>query len=84
MKPGKPLARAQGESHCYWPPMQALRFFFSITLDKPGLLKALFRVQGPQKLPTVLTPVVDVILQGKEVYPAARVQKQKGARPSLG
>ncbi|MGB7914976.1 MAG: tyrosine-type recombinase/integrase, partial [Rhodomicrobium sp.] len=35
--------------------MQALRFFFSVTLDKPGLLKALFRVQGPQKLPTVLT-----------------------------
>jgi len=35
--------------------MQALRFFFSITLDKPGLLKALFRVQGPQKLPMVLT-----------------------------
>ena len=35
--------------------MQALRFFFSITLDKPGLLKALFRVQAPQKLPTVLT-----------------------------
>ena len=34
---------------------QALRFFFSVTLDKPGLLKALFRVQGPQKLPTVLT-----------------------------
>ena len=27
--------------------MQALRFFFSVTLDKPGLLKALFRVQGP-------------------------------------
>ena len=55
LKPGKPLARARGESHCYWPPMQALRFFFSITLDKPGLLKALFRVQGPQNLPTVLT-----------------------------
>jgi integrase/recombinase XerD len=36
--------------------MQALRFFFGITLDKPGLLKALFRVQAPQKLPTVLTP----------------------------
>ena len=35
--------------------MHALRFFFSVTLDKPGLLKALFRVQGPQKLPTVLT-----------------------------
>ena len=35
--------------------MQALRFFFSITLDKPGLLKALFRVQAPQKLPAVLT-----------------------------
>jgi integrase/recombinase XerD len=35
--------------------MQALRFFFSITLDKPGLLKALFRVQVPQKLPVVLT-----------------------------
>ena len=35
--------------------MQALRFFFSVTLDKPGLLKALFRVQGPQKLPMVLT-----------------------------
>jgi site-specific recombinase XerD len=35
--------------------MQALRFFFSVTLDKPGLLKALFRVQAPQKLPIVLT-----------------------------
>ena len=35
--------------------MQALRFFFSVTLDKPRLLKALFRVQAPQKLPTVLT-----------------------------
>ena len=35
--------------------MQALRFFFGVTLDKPGLLKALFRVQVPQKLPTVLT-----------------------------
>jgi site-specific recombinase XerD len=35
--------------------MQALRFFFSITLDKPELLKALFRVQVPQKLPVVLT-----------------------------
>ena len=35
--------------------MQALRFFFSITLDKPGLLKALFRVQAPQRQPTVLT-----------------------------
>jgi integrase/recombinase XerD len=35
--------------------IQALRFFFSVTLDKPGLLKALFRVQAPQKLPVVLT-----------------------------
>jgi integrase/recombinase XerD len=35
--------------------MQALRFFFSVTLDRPDLLKALFRVQGPQKLPVVLT-----------------------------
>jgi hypothetical protein len=35
--------------------MQALRFLFSVTLDRLGLLKALFRVQGPQKLPTVLT-----------------------------
>jgi integrase/recombinase XerD len=35
--------------------MQALRFFFGVTLDRPDLLKALFRVQGPQKLPTVLT-----------------------------
>jgi site-specific recombinase XerD len=35
--------------------MQALRFFFSVTLDRPELLKALFRVQGPQKLPAVLT-----------------------------
>jgi len=35
--------------------MQALRFFFSVTLDRPELLKALFRVQGPQKLPIVLT-----------------------------
>jgi integrase/recombinase XerD len=35
--------------------MQALRFFFSVTLDKPGLLKALFRVQVPQKLPVALT-----------------------------
>jgi site-specific recombinase XerD len=35
--------------------MQALKFFFSVTLDRPDLLKALFRVQAPQKLPTVLT-----------------------------
>ena len=35
--------------------MTALRFFFSITLDQSGLRKPLFRVQGPQKLPTVLT-----------------------------
>ena len=35
--------------------MQALRFFFSVTLDRAELLKALFRVQGPQKLPAVLT-----------------------------
>jgi site-specific recombinase XerD len=35
--------------------MTALRFFFSITLDRYDLLKALFRVEQPRKLPTVLT-----------------------------
>ena len=35
--------------------MQALRFFFGVTLDKPGLLKGAVQGQGPQKLPTVLT-----------------------------
>jgi integrase/recombinase XerD len=35
--------------------MTALRFFFSITLDRSDLLKPLFRVVQPRKLPTVLT-----------------------------
>ncbi len=35
--------------------MTAPRFFFSITLDRYDLLKALFRVEQPRKLPTVLT-----------------------------
>ena len=35
--------------------MTALRFFFSITLDRYDLLKPLFRVEQPRKLPTVLT-----------------------------
>src|SRR5271166_6384898 len=35
--------------------MTALRFFFSITLDRHDLLKPLFRVEQPRKLPTVLT-----------------------------
>ena len=35
--------------------MTALRFFFSITLDRYELLKPLFRVEQPRKLPTVLT-----------------------------
>ncbi len=35
--------------------MTALRFFFSITLDRYDLLKSLFRVEQPRKLPTVLT-----------------------------
>ena len=35
--------------------MTALRFFFSITLDRYDLLKPLFRVKQPRKLPTVLT-----------------------------
>ena len=34
--------------------MTALRFFFSITLDRYELRKPLFRVEQPQKLPTVL------------------------------
>jgi site-specific recombinase XerD len=35
--------------------MTALRFFFSITLDRHDLLKPLFRVEQPLKLPAVLT-----------------------------
>ena len=35
--------------------MTALPFFFSITLDRYDLLKPLFRVEEPRKLPTVLT-----------------------------
>jgi integrase len=35
--------------------MTALRFFFSITLDRYDLRKPLFRVEQPRKLPTVLT-----------------------------
>jgi site-specific recombinase XerD len=35
--------------------MTALRFFFSITLDRHDLLKPLFRVEQPRKLPAVLT-----------------------------
>jgi site-specific recombinase XerD len=35
--------------------MTALRFFFSITLDRYDLRKPLFRVEQPGKLPTVLT-----------------------------
>ena len=35
--------------------MTALRFVFSITLDRYDLLKPLFRVEQPRKLPTVLT-----------------------------
>ena len=35
--------------------MTALRFFFSITLDRHDLRKPLFRVEQPRKLPTVLT-----------------------------
>jgi site-specific recombinase XerD len=35
--------------------MTALRFFFSITLDRYELRKPLFRVEQPKKLPTVLT-----------------------------
>jgi integrase/recombinase XerD len=35
--------------------MTALRFFFSVTLDRYELRKPLFRVEQPRKLPTVLT-----------------------------
>lgn len=35
--------------------MTALRFFFGATLDRPDLLKPLFHIYEPQKLPTVLT-----------------------------
>jgi hypothetical protein len=35
--------------------MTALRFFFSITLDRHNRLTPLFRVVQPQKLPTVQT-----------------------------
>ena len=35
--------------------MTAVRFFFSITLDRYELRKPLFRVEQPGKLPTVLT-----------------------------
>src|ERR1700741_2251170 len=35
--------------------MTALRFFFGPTLDRPDLLKPLFHISQPQRLPTVLT-----------------------------
>ena len=35
--------------------MTVLRFFFATTLDRSDLLKPLFHVYEPQKLPTVLT-----------------------------
>src|SRR5208337_2299776 len=35
--------------------MTALRFFFATTLDRPDLLRPLFHINQPQKLPTVLT-----------------------------
>ena len=67
--------------------MQALRFFFSVTLDKPGLLKALFRVQGPQKLPIVLTQdevarLLDAASCAKHKAAASRVETLS-ARGSL-
>ena len=50
--------------------MTALRFFFSITLDRPDLLKPLFRVEQPRKLPTVLTQ--DEVARLLDAAPSAK------------
>jgi hypothetical protein len=58
--------------------MTALRFFLSITLDRPDLLKPLFRVEQPRKLPTVLTQ--DEVAR---LLDAAAGAKYKAAASSL-
>ena len=50
--------------------MTALRFFFSITLDRYDLLKPLFRVEQPRKLPTVLTQ--DEVIRLLDAAPGAK------------
>ncbi len=50
--------------------MTALRFFFSITLDRYDLRKPLFRVEQPRKLPTVLTQ--DEVARLLDAAPSAK------------
>jgi site-specific recombinase XerD len=50
--------------------MTALRFFFSITLDRYELRKPLFRVEQPRKLPTVLTQ--DEVARLLDAAPSAK------------
>jgi len=50
--------------------MTALRFFFATTLDRSDLLKPLFHVYEPQKLPTVLTQ--DEVARLLEAAPGAK------------
>jgi site-specific recombinase XerD len=50
--------------------MTALRFFFRITLDRYDLIKPLFRVEQPRKLPTVLTQ--DEVARLLDAAPSAK------------
>lgn len=50
--------------------MTALRFFFSITLDRYELRKPLFRVEQPRKLPAVLTQ--DEVARLLDAAPSAK------------
>ena len=54
--------------------MTALRFFFSITLNRYDLLKPLFRVEQPRKLPTVLTQ--DEVTRLLDAAPGAKYKER--------
>ena len=61
--------------------MTALRFFFSITLDRYDLLKPLFRVEQPRKLPAVLTQ--EEVARLLDAAPGAKYKGAEQAAPGL-
>ena len=63
--------------------MTALRFFFSITLDRYDLIKLLFREEQPRKLPTVLTQ--DEVTRLLDAAPGAKYKAAlSGRAPDFG
>jgi integrase/recombinase XerD len=62
--------------------MTALRFFFSITLDRYELRKPLFRVEQPRKLPTVLTQ--DEVARLLDAAPGAKYKAALSAAYGAG